>query len=160
MSTSRSGLCRHSLSVLSLALLAALLSGCGSGDAKNNLVTGKVTVDGHPLANGSMTLHYDDGKKYPVPLKSDGTFNISQVPLGKAQVSFAAYSSGMQGVAAEKQAEFQKYYAAKAPAEQQAKAAQALETGPAIPEKYTNPKTSDLSWEIKAGKNEKTFDLK
>src|SRR5262245_8805828 len=75
------------------ALLAALtllpLSGCGAGTAT---VTGDVTYDGQPVADGSITLRPADGKG-PVcgaDIK-EGKYTATDVPRGPKVVRIEAY---------------------------------------------------------------------
>jgi len=80
-----------------ILLIAALvcLAGCsGKGKIKNK-VTGKVTLDGEPVA-GTVSLIGEDGKEAPVSglLEEGGTYTILNPPLGKYEVIVKAPLGG------------------------------------------------------------------
>jgi hypothetical protein len=90
-------------------------------------VSGKVTYKGQPLPFGLVTFHPEKGKKvFSGKLHADGTYEVKDVPVGKARVTIE--------VKAEKGK-------AKGPAPRVA-----------IPAKYANSKTSGLTVEVKKGK--------
>jgi hypothetical protein len=53
-------------------------------------VTGRVTVDGQPLGNGSIQFHLPDGKSFGAKLKEDGTFSVQNLARGKVTISFSS----------------------------------------------------------------------
>jgi hemoglobin len=52
-------------------------------------IKGKVTVDGKPLAKGTVTLVDKSGKKYSAAIAADGTIALEKVPLGAYKVAVA-----------------------------------------------------------------------
>lgn len=58
--------------------------------AKSNAVTGKVTLDGQPLAAAFIRLTSEEGpgKGYTAKTNADGSFDIKEVKPGKYKVSF------------------------------------------------------------------------
>jgi hypothetical protein len=62
------------------ALLAAALAGCGGSD-KPVPVTGKVTVNGAPVAGAGVTFHPQDGKGRPATGETDqnGTYHLTTI---------------------------------------------------------------------------------
>ena len=50
-------------------------------------VKGKVTLDGKPLAKGTVALTDKDGKAYTAAIAADGTFGLENVPPGEYRVS-------------------------------------------------------------------------
>jgi len=122
-----------------LLFSAALVAGCG-GSARNNSVSGTVTVNGKPAAGVTLTLHYPDGQTYPILVGSDGEFKVAQVPLGKAAVTFY---SPLVAVKGQRKGQTD-------PPRDKVK----------VPAKYATTETSNLTWEITAGENERDFDLK
>jgi hypothetical protein len=143
---------------LTVAVLftATLVVGCGSDPAKNNVVSGKVTVEGKPAKGAALTLHYGDGSPVSIAIQQDGSFQKKGVRLGQATVVFTGNTISTE--MAKKLEEIKKNMAGKS--EEYQKYFGQAAGGPAIPEKYTSLKTSGLTWEITAGTNEKSFDLK
>jgi hypothetical protein len=135
-----------------LALCCALGVGCGGG-SKGAVATGNVKLDGVALANSSLVLHYEDGKKHSIGIDTDGSFKGESVPLGKATVSFLNARS-TRGVPTEMGDLFAKM---KGGSPDMQKMASFL--GVAIPAKYTDEKTSGFAWEITSGTNTKDFEL-
>lgn len=139
-----------------MAACGALTACAGCGDPTKASASGKVTYKGQALTGGQLNLTPSaGGAPVPIFIKADGTFLGTDVPVGQYQVSVdtsgaagpTSYSTG--GVTAPAGA---------------AKANQPQPTGPGtkqvdIPAKYKDPKSSGLSWEIKAGKNDKNFEL-
>ena len=79
-----------------LAGLAALAAGCGGGSgiegftgAKNDSFTGRLTHNGKAVKfpEGEfvqLTVFLaDKGQRFGVPIKSDGTFTVGWMPIGK-----------------------------------------------------------------------------
>jgi hypothetical protein len=122
-----------------LLFTGVLIAGCGRS-ARNNSVSGQVTVNGNPAGGATLTLLYEDGQSYPILIGSDGAFKVGQVPLGKATVTFSSPLVGSKGHR-------------KGPTESLPKKVR-------VPAKYAKKDTSGLTWEITAGDNERTFDLK
>jgi len=72
--------------------LAFCLSGCGSGYPATNL-TGKVSVDGQAITEGSITFIPTEsgcGSGVRVFLQSDGAYSAKDVPLGTVRVTVIA----------------------------------------------------------------------
>jgi len=70
-----------------LAFLLAVLvwgAGCGSKGPKN-VVTGKVTLNGQPVA-GTVTFTGGGGKEVNAPINPDGTYMIPDPPEGENQI--------------------------------------------------------------------------
>jgi hypothetical protein len=138
----------------------SLIVGCGRATSAkyNTVVSGKVTVDGNPAKGIVVTLYFGDAKPVPIGVKDDGSFYHKGAPVGKATVVFtsttipADVSSKLEKVKEKikgtegKSEEMQKYFGTSG--------------GAKIPAKYTSRTTSDQTWEITEGTNEKTFNLK
>jgi hypothetical protein len=85
-----------------VAVLVAL--GCGSGGTKLNLVpaSGKITLDGAPMATGIVTfLPEDSNQKFsPTGIIENGTYKLTTdgkdgAPVGKYKVGVSPHSMGM-----------------------------------------------------------------
>jgi len=141
------------LATLLVCCAFAALPGCG--DATKASLSGKVTYKGQPVTGGNLTLT-PAAQAAPVSIfiKPDGSFSQSSVPPGQYQVSIetdsasgpSAYNTG---------GKVPPGGAGQQPPDMNAGASKKV----AIPVKYNDPKTANLPWEIKAGSNEKTFDL-
>ena len=71
---------------------ALCLSGCGPGYSATNL-TGKVSVDGQAVTEGSITFIPTEsgcGSGVRVFLRPDGTYSAKDVPLGTVRVTVIA----------------------------------------------------------------------
>ena len=149
------------------ALLALVLIPVGCGGPTGPVdpqaqVSGTVTNNGKPVTLGSMVVFYNSDKGLTLTglLDSLGKYSLTAadpkvgVPAGRWAVSVkppttpvlemgnsADYTKMMQGGGA-------KSVAASKPA-----------TASDIPEKFTDPKTSGLIFEVKAGANDFSFDL-
>jgi hypothetical protein len=66
-------------------LLAAVLAmaGCGS---RGGTLSGTITVDGTPLANGMLMAQAADGSQLSAPVVG-GRYELRQVPLGSARLA-------------------------------------------------------------------------
>jgi hypothetical protein len=124
-----------------LPLLAAIIwaAGCGGGKGKTDSVSGKVTLDGKPVA-GEITFICSDGKEFKSPLTQDGGYSIIAPPKGVAKIGVKGMLLGLGGTL--KKAD--------------SKGGESLATGPgssgvAPPAKYADPAKSGLTYDIKGG---------
>jgi hypothetical protein len=73
-----------------LALVLALLSGCGPARPKKVLVSGTVTMDGKPLQRGEIYFTVPEGGTAPDVLQvADGKFE-GKVTVGKKRVEISS----------------------------------------------------------------------
>ena len=80
--------CLSKMSLLgSLALTCSTLLGCGS---RGSTVAGKVTLDGEPVANGTIAFVPADGATASAEVKIKDGFYSVQVPPGRKQVQIFA----------------------------------------------------------------------
>jgi hypothetical protein len=77
---------RVARALLVLVPLAALGCGQAVGD-----VSGRVTYRGSALPSGTVTLLATDGRPYQGAVRTDGTFRVPGVPVGKAQACVTSY---------------------------------------------------------------------
>ena len=138
----------------SLLLLTGLvLTGCGGGPADTPplaRVKGTVTLDGKPLTSGSVQLTPDTnrgtkGRMALGNINEDGTFELMTIKAGDgAQVGYHVVA-----IECYESSDFDPNQ----PVNQSPKLL--------IPKRYTDPKTSQLTAEVKAGEeNTLKFDLK
>jgi hypothetical protein len=126
-------------------LLAALLAAGCSGGTKMADVTGTVTVDGKPAEQGSISFIPVDGKTPTAggEIRAGGKYS-ARVPLGKMKVE----------IRVPRQVGTKKLY--DDPDNPNSPVAPIFEE--TLPEKYHN--NTELSYEVKPGKNEKDWALK
>lgn len=142
-----------------LVLLAASI-GCGRSDRPTlGKVSGTVTYQGQPVKSG--TLVFEVAGARPANAKiMDGkiteatTFEPNDgVPVGSARIAvFAAESSAASGPAASPASD---------PGAYQVPTANYMDVGAKrlIPNRYNDPATSGLTWDIKQGENTVTLQL-
>lgn len=124
---------------LAFVFLALGLAGCA--DSGNGQVSGQVQVDGQPLPKGTIRFDPTDGKA-PVTGGSieAGRYSV-RVPVGKAKVIISAPK-----VVGQKKV----YNTPNSPVMDV--------TAEALPDKYNGK--SELTLDVKAGANEKNWELK
>lgn len=66
-----------------LLATAVVLAGCGSG---GGTLSGRVAVDGTPLANGMLMVQAANGTQLSSPV-IDGRYEVRKVPLGPARLA-------------------------------------------------------------------------
>ena len=142
--------------VAACGVLAAC-AGCG-GDSGKATVTGKVAYKGAPVTGGTLTLYPADGPAYPITINPDGTFNISGAPIGAMGVGIKTDNAGSAGFPAMPSGRTPPKDAVM-PQNQKDYDMSKMGKKVDIPAKYNDLKTSGLTWDIKAGKNTKDFDL-
>jgi hypothetical protein len=124
--------------VLLLALL--VLIGCGETASE---VTGKVTVDGQPVAKGTIAFYPADGKgKTSGGDITDGTYTVS-VPRGTMKVA----------ITKPKVVRTKKLY----PDDPKSKEVEVTEES--LPPKYSDPEKTELRLDVTGGKVEKNWEL-
>ncbi len=145
---------------LTLLVLLAASVGCGRADRPAlGKVSGTVTYKGQPVKSG--TLVFEVGGARPANAKIvDGkitevsTFNSNDgVPIGSARIAVFATESGGASTPATA--------APSDPGAYKVPAANYMDVGVKrlIPDRYNNPATSGLIWEIRQGENAVTLQL-
>jgi hypothetical protein len=121
--------------VIAAGLLSFLaLTGCerGRGD-----VSGTVTLDGKPLPGGMVTFVADNGQAEAARIGEDGKYTVTNIPVGLARVTVVT------------QPPVRMY--------ENGKAFEPLGKYVPIPERYRDPETSGLTFDVKRGPQD--FDL-
>jgi len=124
---------------LTLLIAAILAAGCGEKQAAN-VVSGKVTLDGEPVS-GTVVFIGADSKEASAPTNLEGAYKIENPPLGQCKVLVRGMA-GLTGTAPPKDAPSMG------------------KQGAAPPPKYGAVTTTDLSYEVKAGKHTYNIELK
>lgn len=122
-----------------LGLVSATV-GCGSGDTETT-VTGTVLLNGTPLDSGRVLAADEDGETVSGAISQGGQFTLTRgdtasIPPGNYRVSVVAYENA--GLSNNPEAELKLL----------------------IPDRYTQPSTSKLSFSVSAGEAKNVeFDL-
>jgi hypothetical protein len=147
----------RTLAAAGAAFALSALIGCGPG---KTVVMGKVTYHNAPVTGGSIRLYpAAGGSGFPVFIKSDGTFEVSDAPTGPMRVAVETESVRPP----------ESYLPPPIPADK-VPAGVKLPEPPkidlsrmprkvAIPAKYRDPNGSGLTWEVAPGRNVRNFDL-
>jgi hypothetical protein len=61
-----------------------------AADEDLSTIEGKVTYNGKPLQDGSITFHLKDDQFVGAKIQPDGTFRVERVPVGTVKVTFAS----------------------------------------------------------------------
>jgi hypothetical protein len=139
-------------------LFVVALGGCSGSNTKGNSVSGKVTYNNAPVTGGTLKFHpAAGGEAVLVTISPNGTFFVEgSVPTGQATVTVETESVNQKGRSPD--------YTKMGQGREGFKPPEGGSGAPVyvkIPTKYNDPKTSNLSVEVKKGKNEgMDFDLK
>jgi hypothetical protein len=120
-------------------------------------VSGKVTVKGQNLEYGTVTYMASDGTGYQGEIQPDGSYSIKGIPLGAAKIAVTSIDP-----------EFTNKMKAQVEKMRNQKEKPTLQTDMAkydiskyrkAPEKYGNPESSELQFDVKPGQNKKDIDI-
>lgn len=129
----------RSLCALVTGTLAIVCSGCSSGKAS---ATGKVSLNGEPVKNGTITFYDKDGVGTSSVLDADGGYRIEGLPPGTLKVTLSRPPAGSTAPAKAVDRGVRSGTEPKGP-----------ERLPA-PDKYESPTTSGVTVQLKPGSNE------
>jgi len=141
-----------------LALAASVgLAGCGSSTGN---VTGKVSYKGTVLKGGNVTFAGEDGKNpQTAPIAEDGSYSIQKMPVGPVKITVETKSLGKVAKAPSNTPAGGKVpppeagYRPPDPAE-------AARRFVEIPDKYSDPAKSDLTYTVTPGSQSHDIELK
>ena len=134
-----------------LLICAAYLTGCGSGRVAVAPVKGTVTLDGKPLANGTIAFESTGQRPATGRIEKGEIVEVTTyqtgdgAPLGKHQVAVWASEEAASAVTAN-------------PGEGKI-GANYMSGKSLVPAMYNDPNTSGLTAEIKRGENTLAFEL-
>jgi hypothetical protein len=165
------------LLVLPALMLLVASSGCGKSAGPGGVasVDGKVIYKGNPVTGGKVTFHpQGGGPGFTIDLRPDGTFfngDVAKEAIGP--VTITVETKHLKDLPGGDPTDFE--VLAKEGKEKGIAIKKVDKSGPgltemgkspaqrpvyvAIPEKYADKKLSGLTWEIKAGKNQRTIEL-
>jgi hypothetical protein len=156
---------RRAFGASALGTLLILSAGCGS----RGTVSGKVTMKDELLRHGMVTFATPDGTwSQTSGIGEDGRYTIERVPPGPVKIS-------VFGGAVDRKRSKSKFKERMPTAEdvgdedtpQKVRRKAKMGTtgapppaGPAVPKKYNDPETSELTYEVKSGPQEHNIELK
>jgi hypothetical protein len=137
--------------------LVAVLVGCGTR-SRSGAVSGKLTYKGQAVNDAALLLYPTSGAGGPitVPVTTDGSFVISDVPPGEYDIIVqgaegeGSDASLLQNVPAEKRADMEKLM----------KSQPSRKATIPFPQKYKDLKTSDLKCQVTDQKQTLNLELK
>jgi len=145
-----------------LCLCALLLTaGCGGKGA----VSGKVLYQGKPVPAGTVSFVLEGGGVVSSIIGEDGSYTIQNVPPGTVKITVETISArppsvqerrGQKKGPESKAPEFMMKYSK----EKDPKVAEREKRYVPIPEHYSDPARSNLTYVVKSGKQEHDIDLK
>lgn len=144
--------------------VAVALPGCG--DTPRATVRGKVTYQGKPLPDMLVVFLAKDNKTHSVPLKPDGTYEVTGVALGPVRVS-VQQSGPRPTVKADPDLTRPAAKAAKASVADEKASFRPPDPEPGtgkaagvrLPYRYADPESSGLSFDLKDPDQEWSVDL-
>jgi hypothetical protein len=144
--------------VLAVPLLFVLVLGCGSGRNPNvpASVSGKITYKGQPLKGGTIAFMSKEGA-YTGAIRSDGTYDIKDLPVGQMEVTIETESMNPN---IKKQTYGKKGGASPMPSSAQEKAAGASDNYVHIPPRFGDRANSKLTATLTTGQQTKDWELK
>jgi hypothetical protein len=116
------------------------LAGCARAPGE---ISGKVLFKDEPLASGTVSFHGPDGTIKSAAIAPDGTYVIRSCPAGPVTITVESHPRVPPGLAL-----------AKGP---RSSASGPRERPVNIPDRYRDPKRSDLTYTV--GRGQHTFDI-
>ena len=148
--------------LLTGALLAMLLTGCGGGPRLGK-VSGRVTFNGKPVPTGTIMFYPDAGPAAVGAIGPDGTYTLTTIKpgdgavVGSHRVTIHATTVGPGSLVDPKSFEEEIELA-----QRKDPKAKVLVPGKVewiVPEKYSRPDTTDLTAQVRSGTNSIDFPL-
>ncbi len=152
--------------------LAFAVIGCSSSNAPGK-VRGTITYKGQTVKAGTVYFYFEQGGPYRAEIKSDGSYQYNDIPIGEATVvdqKSPVYSQKQSQIAKGMAKSINEYDAAMGKADPEKKSGapavglskekkdELAKVYVKIPKKYTNEK-SPLTYTVERGNQTKDFDL-
>lgn len=137
------------------SLLLLALAGCARAPSTAQ-VSGKVDYNGKPLVTGMVTMVSEDGNRIDRGSIMNGRYMLSHAPVGRVRIAVnGSTEEPSPQRAAEGKARAMKSHGSN----DEAGEAKVPEDRGAVPIKYSDPKTSALTFEVKPGQQTKDLNL-
>lgn len=130
-------------------LLLPLAIGCG-GQAKGT-VSGKVTYQGRPLSSGIVSFVPESGAPHYADIQSDGSYRMVNAPVGPVKIGVQSKPKQSASPSARMPRNPQDYGKLEADMNQKESI---------LPDQYTDPNKSGLTYTVKKGKQPFDIELK
>jgi hypothetical protein len=148
------------------ALLALVAPGCGTTNpVAPASISGSVTLKGKPVTGGSVQFYTQSGTPYSASIAADGTYSVADIPLGETIVCVETESinpvhkaskgkeaAGREAMMGGRQAPSGQGGGGGGSKSEEGKYVE-------IPKKYSNPKTSPLTLNVKNGRQVHNIEL-
>jgi hypothetical protein len=154
---------RRGLRASGLGVLLILSAGCSS----KGTVSGKVMVNDQPVRRGTVTF-LASGSTWvsAVPIGEDGSYTVVNAPPGPVKITVASAApnpraggklKARKGAGQEEDANTDDMPQS---VRNRFNPGESGPAGPSVPKKYNKPETSELTYEVKPGKQEYDIQLK
>jgi hypothetical protein len=149
---------RHRM-LIPVALLLTLLCGCGSGLPERGKVTGKVTFNGKPVPEGTVTFYPATGRSASGRIQPDGTYTLTTFDEGDGAIVGPndVTIEAVRFAGAPRAKSFEEEIATVKGAK--VSSSGAMNAQWLVPEKYSIRGQSGLTREVKSGTNTIDFTL-
>ena len=147
----------RSLTAVGACFALAALLGCGSASSKAAL-KGTVTYKGAPVTGGTLVLHPASGAPFAISLKTDGSFQVDDAPVGSMKVTVETDSVASAGAGTGMPMGMKMPKDSTPPPDMPKPDASTAPKRVVIPAKYAKAETTPLTWDTQTEKN-KTFEL-
>jgi hypothetical protein len=131
--------------MLVAALLATALPGCSQS---TGTVSGRVTFQGQPVAAGSVTLIHADGPTRSGSLH-EGSYSVAKIPTGACTILVVSLPSPRLRWNPEKKERMGGDGASSR-----------FRTATPVPSRYSDPKESNIHYDVRAGRQTYNIELK
>jgi hypothetical protein len=153
----------HACRVLVLAGLCLAVAACG-GSKGRATVKGQVTIGGKPLYWGSVVFHGADQKTGSSNIDKNGNYVMTDAPLGDVKVTVTVPSTtpGRGGPPGKKPSSKNPTGEMKDPNKPSEGSNEAFDINKVvpIPEKYSDPDKSGLTYKVEKGEHNFNIELK
>jgi hypothetical protein len=131
--------------------------GCGVPRAR---VHGTLKYEGKPLGGANLTFFSADNATFPVRTRSDGTYQVDRVPQGTVRVSVQMPQRRSKSRPEPKAAQKANEEAGIKSWQERPQLDEPAAPRIKLPDRYGNPETSELSFELKEPDQDYSIDLK
>jgi hypothetical protein len=146
------------LSGAAILLIAAVIGCSNRNPNAPATVSGRVTYKGNPVPAGILTFHLEGkGGSHNAHLRRDGSYDLTDIPAGNAVVTVNTEDYNPKKKKRDYDGKGAADYAKRMATEKPMK--EAPPEYVAIPNKYTDQKTSPLKMALEGGRQAKDFDL-
>ena len=144
--------------VIIIVVLLASSIGCGGASGPTGTISGKLTLNGSPAPQGTHVQFLSDAGASSAEVSGDGSFTIMGVAIGSYKVMVTPGVGSASSGAMDPETAMRLAYG-EGP-DGTGKNPDAFKADAAIPAKYTDIATSEVSFDVKEGVNDFSLDMK